>query len=1432
METILNKYKERLVNLSSRNRSLVLKKIYKRRSFDLSRLCEIDEDINDSILSFMFGRKKDKLLILDDPYEMNIHEIRELDEKIKSKRQEALNKLNADDESTKAKKMELIDKKLQEIRENEKDKIDRKIKKLIDYSASLTYLSREINSMEKETGLYELFIGYPFAEGIFRDHTFVKAPLMLFPVRMVCNNNKWYLENIIEQEILLNKVFILGYSKYNETKIKEIETEFATIEAFGNDTISGLLKYLTQSGIKVQDTGNRKIDKFIDHTNQNLPDYNLGQIELKNYLVLGQFPISNSIYNDYAALENMDLEETLIRKLLINDMVSEKEDKEEDDGKLSFSEGDVYLLSSLDYSQENAVKKVNETNQLVIYGPPGTGKSQTIANIISDALAKGKKVLMVSQKRAALDVIFNRLADIQSKIVLIHDANKNKKDFYKKVTEIVEGLYIDYSQNNKSQIEQKARDIDEKIRRLEEIAKVLHKPREFGLTLQQMYSKSKAIESRTDKRYEHFKTFKKEESCFIKYKYEEVNDAVLRVNREDIQSDFRKYKDMVSKNPLLTRLKTDFDFLQAEEVIENIEDIYNCCCNINCETNNIIVKPMMQLYKDKSCITNNDELNKLAVRINNQQNSELLKPINDGKWWSIKYWLEYEKNKLKEEENKKEYERKKHEIEEYLGYLNGKIKEALDKLCLLKNIIKDQSYNEILYKLFNRLDLKDDLENIVKALNDYEDYRQLGFKVDLLNEIEKKILEYGCKHTDSKDDYKELVESILEYLVLSQIYEIEKSYEAQAALSEFSRYNELTRDINRLMNEKNNITPAVIIDIWNNRLNRYIGTSGYREFNRQAGKKRMLWPIRRYMHEFNDMVLDVFPCWLLSPETVSDILPLVKGIFDIVIFDEASQMFIENSIPTIYRGKQVVVAGDDKQLRPNSAFKVKFEEADEEELAVESSAALEEESLLDLAKVNYHAVHLNYHYRSRYDELINFSNYAFYGGRLQVSPNIVDTSALPPPIQRIKVRGQWADRKNIVEAEAVVELVAKIFKARKHNDTIGIITFNITQKDLIEDLLERRANNDPEFKSFYVNEIDRKDGNEDVSLFVKNIENVQGDERDIIIFSIGYAPDEKGRVSVNFGALSQDGGENRLNVAISRAKQRVVVVTSIEPEELNVDSTKNPGPKLFKKYLQYAREVSNGNHEGAKAILNSLVDSNIERNRTLKYDSDFEMQVHDVLEAKGYSVDTQVGVSEYKIDLAIYDKERSRYILGIECDGATYHSSKFARERDIHRQRYLESRGWKIIRIWSRDWWKNPEAEIKKIENAISMYMSGKRKATRGETVKHDEIFDNHKEGITHMSYPDKKDEKINVRRNEGNDIRKTMPERTSGITIGYGDIVKLKDLSSGEIFEVKLESNPANRNLMKDIEMRLLGLQLSQKFGFSGFRYEVINIQKNSFIN
>jgi superfamily I DNA and/or RNA helicase/very-short-patch-repair endonuclease len=1301
MKEILYKYRERLINLSGRNRSLVSMTLPRKRAFDIFKLSELKEGVVEETLLWLLTRSDKKLQLLEDSYTVVNAKKEALQKKVLQEKKQEVEKLKQENlekhiyEERFLEIQERLDKRL----EQELAAINAEGEKIVEFSSSLKSLHKEINDLYKETGRYELYIGYPFVEGKFKDGTNVRAPLALFPINLIRNGDQWYAENMTERAVLLNKVFLLAYSKYNEIKLPEIDTDYEDIEP---GLVTKVIQDLRNNNV-ILNYEESKVIKFIDYKKDTLPQYNLGELTVKPYMVLGQFPISNSIYNDYVELGAMDFENELLKKLLKSDTeeASISEEKEEH-GKLSFSEKDLYLISSLDYSQEKAVKRVNETKQLVIYGPPGTGKSQTIANIIGDALAKNKTVLMVSQKRAALDVIYNRLAELNEKAVLIHDVNGDKKNFYTLVAAAIEESEVK-DVNFAEEILKAAKDIDQKIELLELVGEVLHSERSYGLTLQEMYSKTKGVTGRDDIRYEDFNRFRKN-NVFKEDNYEALKNAIDKINANVLKT-FIQYDELRSKNAFIEDVNPKMNFMDIDEFSQKVEEIITPIQNIikSGTADKEIYDGLMKLFEKNSYSLGKEAAEAFAVELNNKYNGSLLDKINTGKWWSIIYWVNYSKNKKQEEENRKQFSIKEQEYKDKVVHMYLSIKEAFDDILIVKKALNEKAYNLVVKALLKGEDLTEYFLNIIQALNAIETYKEDLITVSNLSKPQIRILEYALDK--DADVMKRRVDDLLEFVTLYHISEIEKEDKVQKALGYIDSFDNIIDSVKNKMSAKQKLSREYVLAQWDNKIGSLMLEKGFREFKRQANKKRALLSIRKYLEEYWDMILKVFPCFLLSPETVSEVFPLNEKMFDVVIFDEASQMYVENSIPTIFRGKQVVIAGDDKQLRPSSTFTARLN-TDEDDEEIENAAAMEEESLLDLAKVNYDSVHLNYHYRSAYDELINFSNYAFYGGSLQVSPNLRTEGDYGSPIERRMVEGRWINRSNQREAEETVNIVAKLFKERKNMETIGIITFNINQKTLIEDMLEIRAQEDEEFKKVYLEEIERVENNEDISLFVKNIENVQGDERDIIIFSVAYAKNENGRVSVNFGSLSQDGGENRLNVAVSRAKKKIYVVTSIEPEELNVESSSNIGPRLFKKYLQYAREVSNRNKEAAQAVLNSVLDTGASKNTDRKHDSDFEAEVYEALVKKGYEVHTQVGVSGYKIDLAVYNPKTSSYVLGIECDGATYHSSKSARERDIHRQRYLESRGWKIARIWSRNWWRNPQDEIDKIEKLLSSYLS------------------------------------------------------------------------------------------------------------------------------
>lgn len=444
--------------------------------------------------------------------------------------------------------------------------------------------------------------------------------------------------------------------------------------------------------------------------------------------------------------------------------------------------------------------------------------------------------------------------------------------------------------------------------------------------------------------------------------------------------------------------------------------------------------------------------------------------------------------------------------------------------------------------------------------------------------------------------------------------------------------------------------------------------------------------VSRYPEVFDNVMI-----WLMTPDSVSDVLPLKKGMFDLVVFDESSQIYAERAIPAIYRARKAVIAGDHMQLRPSSLgfARMTFEE-DGDDFLDEVDIALEQESLLDLARMRYDTYLLNTHYRSESEELIAFSNSRFYGGKLDVSPNV--TRSATPPIEYIKVEGVWKNQSNRVEAERAVSLLRSIMDTRQHAESIGIITFNSTQRDLIEDLIEREALQDPEFAKRIEAEYSRKTSDHDLSLFIKNIETVQGDERDIIIFSIGYAPGPDGRMMNRYGWLNQRGGENRLNVAISRARKKVIIVSSILPEQLDVDGVKNDGPRLLRDYLKYCKAVNDGDSEAVRLVLaqgykareparagyNTMVD-------------DFRA----VLEGSGYRVRINVGVGERSMDMAVY--KQNRCLFGIEIDGGNHNPSGSVRDQYVHHSRYLAARGWTVFDSWSPNYWRDRDGEVSRL---------------------------------------------------------------------------------------------------------------------------------------
>ncbi|MGM9530445.1 DUF4011 domain-containing protein, partial [Intestinibacter sp.] len=306
MDRILNTYKERLINISSRNRSLVTRKLYKKRALDLYNIKKFNKNIDREIINFIVNRKSNNIQILEDPSKYSQRNINIIEEDINNDRELKLSDIEKKflDEDIKKNKQELIKRNLELKKEKKIEEINKKTEELISISKGINYLFREINYVEKETGRYELYIGYNFVEGKFNDGTFVKAPLLLFPVRIIQNKGNWYLQNILDQDILLNKVFLLAISKHNSIEIEKIETEYNNIKDSFKD-IECLLEYLQKYGIYIKRENKELSMKFVERKKNEDSIFKNGQLLLNSYIILGQFPVANSIYEDYQYLEQI-----------------------------------------------------------------------------------------------------------------------------------------------------------------------------------------------------------------------------------------------------------------------------------------------------------------------------------------------------------------------------------------------------------------------------------------------------------------------------------------------------------------------------------------------------------------------------------------------------------------------------------------------------------------------------------------------------------------------------------------------------------------------------------------------------------------------------------------------------------------------------------------------------------------------------------------------------------------------------------------------------------------------------------------------------------------------------------------------------------------------------------------------------------------------
>ena len=466
---------------------------------------------------------------------------------------------------------------------------------------------------------------------------------------------------------------------------------------------------------------------------------------------------------------------------------------------------------------------------------------------------------------------------------------------------------------------------------------------------------------------------------------------------------------------------------------------------------------------------------------------------------------------------------------------------------------------------------------------------------------------------------------------------------------------------------------------------------------RELQKKMRHLPVRQLVSQMGDSMLTLTPCLMMSPLSVAQFLPADQSMFDLVVFDEASQITVPDAIGAIARGRKVIVVGDPKQMPPTSFFDRAATDGDGDGGDTQDLESILDEALA--ARAPHHR--LTGHYRSRHESLIAFSNFAYYDASLVTYPS-ADTRDSMVTLRRVNgVYAKGKSRTNPPEAQALVaELVRRLRNPRERDKSIGVVTLNAEQQRLIEDLLDAERRADGELERFFGDAVPEP-------VFVKNLETVQGDQRDVILISIGYGPTEPGAktMSMNFGPLNRQGGERRLNVAITRATSEVMIFASFGPEMIDLTRTGARAVQELKHYLDFAERGSAALGGGIRPM-----------GGMHGYDSDFEMAVAEGLRKRGWDLRTQVGVSKFRVDLGVVHPEApGRFLAGIECDGATYHSSPTARDRDRVRHIILEQLGWRLLRLWSTDWFLDPTPCLDRLDSRLRELLERDRVAQAAE---------------------------------------------------------------------------------------------------------------------
>lgn len=1228
--------------------------------------------------------------------------------------------------------------------------------------SALKNIDKRAKEYIDETGVNVAYLAFGFVHWKESENSaeFHRAPLLLIPVELHQESAIHpYTAHLTADEIILNPTFSYKISSEYGIKLPEYTPD------------EGLSAYLDSIGDIV-----KKLQWSVSRE---------CKIGIFSFLKI-------NMYRDLKDNSDQILKNENVRLLL-----GESSGREYDGGTFGAEEAhtknpliDLHNVVDADSSQIEAIEMTKSGQSFVLQGPPGTGKSQTITNIIAECLSDGKRILFVSEKLAALNVVYDKLkkAGLDEFCLELHSHKASKKDVISELCKTLHAEKKNVSARADDEVAKKEKYqhqldayeaalhlvrpvIEKSLYQLYEAYSQYRQTRSIEWSVPDISTKGAAYLDETAELLERFVQYLP--SVGYNYKrnpwYGYVNQDVSYQAKNDVKNVLVNTSQFLENlNPIMDEIFEKYDVVcgkcsdaelwarffglaktsdflspsllcpdNLSQISKILPDLKSLSADILSARSWIDAAYDAEIYQIDGAETNKQLVRQFGgafSRLFNQEYKKLISAIRlckkDGKKPSYEDAVSLtEKLSLYQQKTREfsgleapakecfgkaycgittdwsaatsevvtlyelvkslgsfgrlagmapaEYEAEKAEFAGLADRLTAAFAKGRDEFVSACQFFSPEVFD--LGMVSGKLALAK-CKDCSAAIDQVDNWCRFR---DVLHRLEKvQALSFADDAIASNIESSEIVNCFKKKFIYQWIDYILFS---DPALAQFSRIAQdqavqafAQKDIQQFEISKAKIRAE--LSSKRPSLDMIAGGSAVSILLREGEKKRKQKSIRTLLSETGELVQVIKPCFLMSPLSVSTFLAPDAVHFDVVVFDEASQIFPQDAIGAIYRADQMIVVGDSRQMPPSNFFNAALDVATDDE---DSGDVTDFESILDLCATTMRQLRLCWHYRSRYEQLITFSNKNFYGNELVTFPS-AKTDSVGVGVDYYHVDGVFdrTSHTNRKEAEYVVDLIFKNLEDHPER-SLGVVAFSVAQQNLIDKLLMKRRQEAPEKEYLFV-----RDTNE--PFFIKNLETVQGDERDTIIFSIAYGKDVQGKLLHNFGPLNRVGGERRLNVAVTRAKCNVQLVSSMHYTDIDLARTSAEGARLLREYLDYAE---NGNIALERTVSVNPFD---------QFDSDFELEVCEFLRANGFTVDTQVGCSGFRIDLGLKHPDGTDYALAIECDGATYHSSRNARDRDRLRQEVLERMGWKFYRIWSTDWFRNKAVEQQRLLEAAN----------------------------------------------------------------------------------------------------------------------------------